>query len=499
MLIRAPDTATSHLGSRGPNGLTGLDLIHVSGPTYDLAHPTTGRMTASLPLPARIAPLDRPLGLIGLLRTVLRNPIEAWPAEIFREPFHRSRRFGQETVYVTAPELIEEILITQADAFGKGEMTRRALAPALGDTILTADGARWRWQRRAAAPIFRHDRIAGFAPAMLAAAERTRARWSEHGTGAELDIAHEMMRTTFDIIVETMLSGHANIDAGLVERAMTDYLDSVPWVIALAMLRAPAWMPFPGRRRAHSGQSYLKTVLGRLVKDARARPQSSNDLLSLLISAIDPETGAAMDDADVRDNLLTFVAAGHETTAQALTWTIYLLSLHPEIERQVVVEIARVTAGAPLTHAHVEALVLTRTVLMEGLRLYPPAALVVRTAERQVRVGNETITPGTNVYVPIYAVHRHEALWQDPDRFDPRRFATATSKSRHRCAYLPFGAGPRTCIGMNFALTEAVLILATLLPAFRLRLRPGYVPKPSLRITLRPATGMPMRITHLAG
>jgi cytochrome P450 len=186
--------------------------------------------------------------------------------------------------------------------------------------------------------------------------------------------------------------------------------------------------------------------------------------------------------------------AGHETTALALTWTFYLLSLHPHIEARVRSEIAAVTGGSAMRWEHIESLRYTQQVIQEAMRLYPPVPLIVREAQRVLRLGTETIGPGTLVYMPIYAVHRHEEFWDRPDMFDPDRFAPEAVKARDRYGYLPFGAGARICIGMSFAQMEATAVLAVLLSSLRLRLRPGYVPEPKLRVTLRPACGMPMRL-----
>jgi cytochrome P450 len=446
------------------------------------------------PNPARIDPPRRQLPALKLIRTVIRNPIEVWPKAVFEEDVFRSRFMNRDTVFVMDPDLVREVLVEKADAFVKAETMRRALRPALGDAILTADGADWRWQRRAAAPIFRHERLLGFAPAMLGAAARTRDRWLALDPSREVDVGREMMRTTFDIIVETMLSGHAGIDVERVERGVTDYLESTRWAIALTLLQAPDWIPYPGKLRAVRARNYLRAELLRLAAERRPGAGARDDLITLLIEARDPETGQAMSDRDVADNLLTFITAGHETTALALTWTFYLLGLHPHIEARVVAEIDRVAGGAPLAAEHAGALGYTGQVLQEAMRLYPPAPVIVRAATRDVVIGAQPIARGTAVYVPVYALHRHAKLWDEPDRFDPDRFAAGAAKARHRYQYIPFGAGPRICIGMGFAMLEATLILATLLRATRARLRDRYTPGLKLRVTLRPFPGMPMRI-----
>jgi len=199
-----------------------------------------------------------------------------------------------------------------------------------------------------------------------------------------------------------------------------------------------------------------------------------------------------MDDRAIADNLLTFITAGHETTALALCWSLYLLATHPEAEARVLREIAAVTGGAPLAPEHVPKLGYTRQVIQEALRLYPPAPIVARTAQRDLQLGGVAVRAGTPVYIPVYSVHRHRTLWEDPDRFDPDRFAPDRVKGRHRYSFLPFGAGPRICIGASFATLEAVAILATLLPAFRLTPAEGYRPELLMRITLRPSPAMRM-------
>ena len=446
---------------------------------------------------AQIEPPDQPLSLFPLLRTVLDNPIKVWPRAVYRDRLYRWRVLGQDTVYVMAPDLIRTVLLDDADSFEKGEIARRTLGPGLGDSILIADGSRWRWQRRAVATLFRPERIREFLPEMVAAAERTRDRWHAMPPGAEIDVAHEMMRTTFDVILRTMLPGRGNIDTELMERSVTSGLESTSWIVALALVRAPSWVPYPGIYRTRRDRKRLHSILETLILEARQTPGNGDDLLSHLMNATNPETGRSMNTIDVRNNLMTFITAGHETTALALTWTLYLLSLNPEIEERVRGEIAAVTGGGRVRPSLIDELVYTNQVIQESMRLYPPAALIARAARRDIVLDNEQIRAGSTVYVPVYAVHRHEKLWSEPDRFDPSRFEPEAAKAIDRFCYLPFGAGPRTCIGQNFAQMEAVAVLASLLRSFRLTLRPGHRPEPRLRVTLRPAGGMPMRLQRL--
>jgi cytochrome P450 len=329
---------------------------------------------------------------------------------------------------------------------------------------------------------------------MIAAAERTRDSWLAKAPGPEIDVNHEMMHTTFDIIAQTMLPGHEDIDVGRVERMISAYLKSTNWVVALTTVNAPRWFPYPGRWRAERELAYFRGNLLRLVADRRASRERRNDLITSLIEATEPTTQQAMSDRDVVDNLLTFISAGHETTALALTWTFYLLACYPETRQRVLTEIEEVTGGGELRAEHIGQLAYTRQVIQESMRLYPPVPSIVRTAMEDVTIGEHRIPRFSPVTIPIYAIHRHRDVWSDPDTFDPDRFRPEAVKAQHRFAYLPFAAGPRICIGMSFAMTESVAILAVLLRSVDLTLRPGHVPVPKSRLTLRPDHGMPMRV-----
>jgi cytochrome P450 len=451
-------------------------------------------MQSTANTPARIDPPAEPLSLLPMLGAMVRNPIESWPRAVYRERLHRSRMPGRDALFVMCPALIRQVLVDEADSFEKGAMTRRVLGPVLGDAILTAEGDRWRAQRRATAPLFRREQLLDFLPVMIAAAERTRDRWLSYPAASEIDVTREMTRTTLDIVLATMLSASGASNPHRIERAIADYLESTSWVMALTILGAPRWVPYPGMRKAARARDFLKQFVVDLTNEITYSEVFRKDLMSLLIRANDPQTGRLMSETDVRENILTFVMAGHETTALALTWTFYLLSLHPQIEERVRSEIATVTGGTPVRGEHIDSLRYTQQVIQEAMRLYPPAPLIVREARRVLQLGTETIGPGTFVYVPVYAVHRHEEFWDRPDLFDPDRFTPEAIKTRDRYVYLPFGAGPRVCIGMSFALMEATAVLAVVLSSLRLRLRPGYIPQPKLRITLRPAGGMPMRL-----
>ncbi len=428
---------------------------------------------------------------LSVIASLLRNPLQALPSEVYRERLVLAKTGGRTSLYLCDPALIQEALTRQAGRLGKGELIRKVLGPAIGEGLLTADGGHWRWQRQAVASGFQHDRLLGFLPAMIEAAEATRGRWKS--ASAPLDIGHEMMRTTFDIIIETMLSGAQALDVGKIEQAISDYLEPSNFMFLYNLFGLPGWLPYPGRAKARASVVYLRENLRALVAQRRAEPPEHGDLLDMLLASADPETGRAMSDEEIVDNLLTFVTAGHETTALGLAWTFHLLAQNRDWETKVLKEIAAVTEGGPLQPRHVASLALTKAVFQEAMRLFPPAPVITREVEEPFTLGGVALKQGWVLYVPIQAVHRHERLWEQPERFDPSRFLGEAGRGRHRYTYLPFGAGPRICIGSAFATMEAVAILAVLLPALRLDPVPGQAPEPTLKITLRPKHPLRMR------
>jgi cytochrome P450 len=424
--------------------------------------------------------------------SLVKNPLDALPPEIFTEPLVFSKMAGKVKVYIADPVLIHEALVKNSDALGKGEQVRRTLGPALGQGLLTADGAHWKWQRQSVASAFRPSSLQELQPAMITAAENTRDRFLQ-GADGTIDIGHEMMRTTFNIIVETMMSGGHGIDVDRVEQSITDYLRPTGWTFVLGVIGLPEWVPYPGRGRAMEAVTFLRSSLTSVIEARRSAVTERHDLVSMLLSAADPETGRTMTDTEIVDNLLTFITAGHETTALGLAWTFDLVSRNPACEEKMLREIDSVTQGQPLTSEHIAELVYTRQVFSEAMRLYPPAPIITRTALRDFQLGEFLIPAGTVLFVPIYAVHHHASIWKDPQRFDPERFSPEEAKARHRYAYMPFGAGPRVCIGNAFAVMEAVAILAVILQKMRLVSVDRKPPVPIMKVTLRPKDSLMMR------
>ncbi|MGD9737887.1 MAG: cytochrome P450 [Bauldia sp.] len=445
---------------------------------------------AALVIPAHVTPPAAQLPVLRYLRTVVRNPLEVWPEAIYHQKTYVERFLGRETLFVMDPDLIHQIMVVEPEKYLKSVMMQRLLAPALGSGMVTSDGAQWRRQRRIVAPMFRPGEVSLFVPEMLAAGDREAARLSAMADGTEISLNFEMMRTTFDIVAETILSGADRFDVARLAGAIDTYLGATGWVVALAQIGLPERFPYPGRRKVMAARDYLRKVTGDLVAERRRSGEHRGDLIQALIDARDEENGEQMNDTEIVDNLLTFITAGHETTALALTWTFYLLSLHPEIEAKVLAEIEAAGGADGITAEGVARLSYTRQVLSEALRLYPAAPTLLRTPIADTTIAGHRVTSKSQVFIPIYAIHRHTLLWDDPHRFDPDRFTPEAQKARHRHAYMPFGAGPRICIGMGFALLEAAALVAKLLPRFRFDAS-AATPIPVAQVTLRPRGGMP--------
>jgi len=434
------------------------------------------------------------------MRATMRNPVEALPEAAFHDRLVEHRLARQHIVYVCAPDLVREALVTNSDRLDKGEGLHRAIGPGLGDGLLTAEGAHWRWQRQALAPVFRASGIGAFLPAMSRATRRcVEALTAEGGIVAIDDI---MMRLTGRIIVETMLSAPDAVDADSMARNLGVFLQQTRWSILGDLLGTPEWLPHPGKTRGLAAARALRDeamvqIAARRALLGTAPEKVPDDLLARLLAAKDPETGRVMHDSEIVDNLLTFLTAGHETTALALAWTFDRLGRHPEILREVQREIdATLTDDAP-TLEQLDSLVLTRDVLRESMRLTPPAPIIVREVTEAFSLEGVRLEKGTRLIVPIYALHRHRALWEAPEIFDPSRFVTRPGESRpqdDRYAYMPFGAGPRICIGARFAETEALTVLAMILKALTLTPELRITPPGKMEITLRPAKPLLMSV-----
>lgn len=426
------------------------------------------------------------------------NLLAAFSDIVYRQLIVRRGLLGTPVWIVSDPEAVKYVLLDNAANYPKSSQQQRRLTPALGGGLLTAGGESWRWQRRTTAPAFQHRKIVAFAPAMTAAASDMLTGWAQEGL-PEREIAHDMMRLTYDVLSRTVFGADTRTDPTKMGAAFERYFDTMGRLDLAAFLNLPEWVPTLGRLRARPALRYFQNEIGRIVRERSAMLAKSDaavpeDLLTMLLTATDPDDGRPMDHQQVIDNLITFIGAGHETTANALCWTLYLLSEFPWADRRIQEELTRVLGGRLPGADDVSQLVYTRQVFEEAMRLYPPAPFLGREAVEADVLGGFPVKPGTQIFIAPWIIHRHQSLWEEPELFDPERFAPGKREAIHRFAYLPFGAGPRICIGMAFAMQEALLLLATILQRYRLTLADPAKIDPHSTITLRPRGGMKMRI-----
>ena len=448
-------------------------------------------LDAPPPLPARVPLHTEPMGVWASFRAAQRNVLELIPEMATRVPI-LSGRTGKRWHMLMDPDGLKQVLRDKVDDYPKSVVTKLILEPAIGDSLFVAEGAQWMWQRRTAAPVFSHRNVTALGSVMTAAAERSVARLDK-SVGRAADLFDEMVTATFEVIADVTFSDGSGFDRASVHEAIEQYIGATAKVSLLDVLGAPPWVPRPGRLMTGSAMRQTKRLADRAIETRKAEgAKPTPDLLDLLMAGSDPESGRQMTTAELRDNLLTFIVAGHETTALTLSWALYLCAFDPAVQEAARDEAQAVLGDRAATVADVARLPLVRRIVDETLRMYPPAAFLSRTAMAPDTLCGREVRPGDTVILPIYALHRHRLLWDDPDAFRPDRFADP--KAVPRFQYLPFGDGPRICIGASFALQEAVIVLATLLARFRFTPVPGKDPKPVMILTLRPEGGVWLKV-----
>ena len=447
----------------------------------------------------RIIPPEQPLGRLAFVTTFVRNPLAVVPRAAYEEDFVASLSGPRPYACVTSPGLVKTVLLDERDKFGKRSQIR-LLGPLLGKGILTSEGADWRWQRQASAPMFRQEDLLGFVPTFVRSTGKLLDGWrAQAGGEAQVrPIDRDMARVTFDVISATLLPSADETVGRAVERSVARFQAAGAWGQLFALARIPQWLPRPGFFSGRRSVIELRSAVAQMMRERHKQAAAPDDLMNRLMRARDPETGQTMNDEQLIDNLLTFYLAGHETTARALTWTLYLLARSSEWTERLANEIETVTGGAPVEASHIERLVLVQQVLKESMRLYPPVPLMSRQGLVETMLAGHALPAATSVVMPIYVIHRHRKRWEQPDDFNPERFAPAREAKIERYQYMPFGAGPRICIGRAFAEIEATAMLATLLQHARFA-PAGHEPQPVARVTLLPQGGMPLRVSLLTG
>ena len=476
-------------------GAAGMSMIAISDAIRQRREP---RRHPPAPIPA-----EHVFGRFELLLRLRRNPLTIWRQEHFREPIVAGKSLLGYGVVLSDPAAIRHVLVDNVANYRKDDLQRAILAPGLGEGLLTVEGDAWKRARRTLAPLFTPRRVEILAQRMLAPVEAQVQRMAVRRKGRIVDVSQDMTRITFDVLAETLFSNAIAGGANAFGDALTRYFETQGRIDPLDVLGAPKWLPRIGRLRARPAIAFFEQRIEAIVSERQALRQTAMpeagtlpDLLNALLDARDPETGVGLSEAEIGANIITFIGAGHETTANALTWALYLLSLAPDVLAAVEAEADAAAGDVVAAALSGDRLAMTKAVIEEAMRLYPPVPSLSRTALADDEAGGVAIPKGALVIVAPYVLHRHEKLWSEPGQFRPERFLPGARERIERYAYLPFGAGPRICIGLQFAMVEAVLTLSTLLRHLRFSHAGEAPPVPMHQITLRPQGGMPMRVTR---
>lgn len=396
---------------------------------------------------------------------------------------------------VSHPELAQQVLIERNKEFLKMERLDRppqglGLVGRMG-LVTNPDHSSWLTQRRMIQPMFHRTRLASMGQKMQDAVQAMLYRW-EQGNGL-LEMDHEMLNVTMDIITRTMFSSDISSSAGKAASASSAALHFASARIA-SPIKLPLKLPLPSHLEFHRAMKTLDRIIFGLIEERRPRVGQHGDLLDMLLEARDADTGEGMTDQQLRDELVTIFIAGHETTAHSLAWTWYLLGQHPEVLARMKAEVKQVVGDRMPEVADQAQLTYTTQVFQEAMRLYPAAPIIPRRIEHEVTLGEHVLEANSRVLVCVRNIHRHPDFWEQPDRFDPDRFEASRSKT-HRLAFMPFGAGARMCIGNNLAMMEAVLILASVVQRFDLQMLTQGTMDHAFAITLRPRHGIQAKVS----
>ncbi|GAA4358302.1 cytochrome P450 [Angustibacter luteus] len=399
---------------------------------------------------------------------------------------------------VNDPDGARRVLVENARGYSKQTVQYGALGAVTGAGLLTADGPEWRRHRRIAQPAFHHGSLDAVADQSARAAQHLLGQWRDLAPGAVVDVDAACLRATLDVVGGTLFDADLAADGARIVTAVGEALEVV---VARARAPRPAWLPLPSKHRLDRAVATLDETCARVVRSRRARgiEPAASDLLALLLRSADPDADGqgGLTDREVRDEIVTLVIAGHETVASSLGWTLQLLAEHPAVQDRLHAELTQVLEGRRPGWSDVPALRYTRRVVDEALRLYPPAWVLTRRAVEADVVAGVDVPAGSLVIISPWLLHRRAEAWPDPAAFDPDRFA-ADRAAAPRPDYLPFGVGPRLCIGRDFALVESVLVLATLLQRVRFEpvRRDGAPTRPDVDalVTLRPHGGLPLHV-----
>ena len=414
-------------------------------------------------------------------------------------------RIGLRQAYlINDPEIIRHVLLENASHYDKNTPAYRALGVALGNGLVTSNGEFWRRQRRIAQPAFHGENLRRFGPIFSRLSQECSDEWEKaFRAGQSVDAGTDMMKVTLNGMAASLFGEDFSAHTAQINRVIPVILAEVAARIA-SPIPLPVWIPTARNRRLKSALSSLQEIVTEVIRKRRVRlgeiaaePSGQRDLLSALMLAKDEETGESMSDGQLHDEVITMMSAGHETTANALTWAWILLDRYPEEQERLRLELREVTGGRPPTVDDLPKMARLRMFFLETLRLYPPLWMMDRRAIQADRLGSTAIRPGNLAIISSYAVHRLASLWPEPEAFRPERFEPGKEQQKNKFAFLPFGAGPRMCIGMGFAMIESQIILGTLLSRFRIRVENAGEIRPKPQVTLRPDRPVLLRLERI--
>lgn len=435
-------------------------------------------------------------GLLETIRIARENGMATIPRGAYEELIYVPKNGAGRAMVVSDPVGVKRVLLDNVANYPKTPSEAPLLSAALGDGLLTLDGDTWRGHRRLMSPAFDHRSIVSYAPGMVDATTSMLAEWDASGAGAEIDIAEAMTAVTLEIISRAMFSSNSDEISALLGSTFEQGLSELTFGL-LDILPVVGPMRIKAKiAKIRKIFSQLDSAMYKLIEDrVKEGGAGKADLLGRLIAARDADSGVALTNREIRDEMVIIFFAGHETTAMALAFALYILSQRPRQEAKLHEELDRVLGGRAPAHEDIENLPYTRWVIEETMRLYPSApGLSGRQAVAEDEICGHKVARGTQIFVAPWIIHHHAKLWESPDTFDPERFSPERSKGRPRFAHLPFGGGPRVCIGASLAMVEAVLILAAVAQRYRLRLVPGQDIALRSRITLRPRDGIRMTL-----
>ncbi|MCO6187943.1 cytochrome P450 [Rhizobium sp. L1K21] len=453
--------------------------------------------------PAAPIPRNTPPSGLDVVRVTMRNPLELWGEPSYNEPVIQARFFGQHLTIANHPGLVRHVLVDNAARYGMQPVRQLVLKPILREGLLTAEGENWKRSRKAMAPVFTPRHARGFAQQMLAQSVAFADRLEEDASRAsEINASALMTQLTYEVLAETLFSGGIARSDGDLGELIDNLLKTMGRVDPMDLIQAPRWIPRLLRLRGLKTLRGFRDMVSRTMDQRKAEiasgKQVPDDFLTLLLGL---EGEAGLNRNEIEDNILTFIGAGHETTARALGWTLYCLAGSPHFRSLVEEEIDRVLATGADPVEWLDLMPHVRSAFEEAMRLYPPASNIGRAPLEDDSWTDENgkrydLPAGEAVVVLPWVLHRHNLYWENPRQYRPERFLPGAREKIGRFQYLPFGAGPRICIGATFALQEAAIALATLLGRFRFDMTENTRPWPVQRLTVQPAGGLPMRISH---